>query len=275
MCRPAEPYHEEVYKGYTIKIMNDEYGYNRNPYEDGDGMYPMMAKSLSRHGNKWDYYNASDEFCPSTKQYRRHKKALIEALSIDEADIKASYPKKDWAYRTEEEVNDAIAAAIKEHDYDTLEVVGNILGIPCLSTSSTGYSQGDHIEMLVVWTKEWGKKVGTTKKDSLANNKAYMETNAKVFGAWVWNDIFGFEILDPSGSEFDDNSCFGFIEPETYPAEKMYVVQEARDSVDAEIAWREKKEAERIATAKAKHSRQLKVWIRNHVPFDHRQPLSL
>lgn len=264
MCRQRHVYHEEVYKGYTIRIFNDEDGYNRNPYEDGDGMYPMMAKSLDRHGNRLDYYNASDEFCPTTKQYRRHKKRLIEALSIDEADIKASYPKNEWAYRTEEEVDEAIAAAIKEHDYDTLEGIGDILGIPCLSTSSSGYSQGDYIEMLVVWTKDWGEKVGTTKKQSLANNKAYMEMNAKVFGAWCWNDIFGFEITDHNGKEFDDNSCWGFIEPETHPAEKMYVVEEARMSVDAEIEWRKKQ-----------HAKQLKTYIRNHVPLMYRQSLEL
>lgn len=275
MCRPQPPYHTEVYKGYTINILHDEDGYNRNPYEDGDGMYPMMAKSLDRRGNKWDYYNASDEFCPSTKQYRRHKKALVETLNIDEADIKASYPKNEWAYRTEEEVNNAIAAAIKEHDYDTLEAVGNVLGIPCLSTSSSGYSQGDYIEMLVVWTKEWGKGMGVPKKQALANGKKDMEMNAKVFGAWVWNDIFGFEITDPQGQEFDDNSCWGFIEPETYPAERMYVVQEARSSVDAEIKWRKKKEAERIMKCKTDHAKQLKIWIKHRVPLDHRQPLSL
>lgn len=249
-----EAYHTEEYKGYTIKIVQDQDG--RNPYEDGDGMFPMMVKG-GRNFNSHDYHEASAAFYPSTNVYRRHKKALLALFGIETHIEGARF--QPTANDLENELHDAIGEAVSEHDYDKLEAVGDIIGVPCLQTSSSGYSQGDYVDLLVVWTEKWGKSVGVTKDAATKDAFASMELNAKVYGAWAWGDVFGFVIEGPDGVELEDGSCWGFVEPETYPAEKMYAVQEARMVVDADILHRRKT-----------HQEQVKTWIRSKVPFQYR-----
>jgi hypothetical protein len=197
MCYQQQPVHEEDYKGFTIKIHQDQDSGSLNPYENNDGMYPMMVDG-GRH-DRYDYLDASAAFYPTTNQYRRHKKALMELLNVSQGE-------GDTANDTENAVTEAIGDAIREHDYDTLEAVGKILGVPCLNTSSIGYSQGDYMDLLVVWTPEFAKTTGVEKKDATYES---MEANAKEYGAWAWNDIFGFTIEDQDGNEIEDGSCWG------------------------------------------------------------------
>ena len=258
------PYHTEKYKGFTINIHHDEDGYSRDPYKDMDGMYPMMIKG-DRRTTKQDYYDASAAFFPTTNQYRRHKKALLEVFDIQpQAD--------DSPDDTEDELTDAINDAVKEHDYDKLEDVGRILGVPCLQFSSRGYSQSDWAQLFVVWTPEFAKRGGTTKKEATQES---MKANAKYWSAWAWGDVYGFIIEDKDGNEIEDGSCWGFVEPETYPAEKMYVVKDARETVDNHIKWEAEKAAKDRKEAIAQHTAQLKTWIRNHVPVMYREPLRI
>jgi hypothetical protein len=179
MCYQQQPVHEEDYKGFTIKIHQDQDSGSLNPYENNDGMYPMMVDG-GRH-DRYDYLDASAAFYPTTNQYRRHKKALMELLNVSQGE-------GDTANDTENAVTEAIGDAIREHDYDTLEAVGKILGVPCLNTSSIGYSQGDYMDLLVVWTPEFAKTTGVEKKDATYES---MEANAKEYGAWAWNDTSG------------------------------------------------------------------------------------
>ncbi len=261
MCRPTETYHTEVYKGYTIEIRQDDNA--TNPYKNTDGMYPMMTKG-GRNVPEHDYKEAGAEFRVSTNLYRRHKKKLLECVNLPiEIDLRdARFP--PTPDDTQNLFDDAVETAIRGHDYDTLEAIGNIIGVPCVQEHLTGYSQGDWMDVLVVCTKQFMKESGVTKKQALANDCKDMTLNANIYRAWAYGDVFGYIIKGPEGRKVEHDSCWGFTEPETYPAEDMYVTQEARMAVNAEIKWRKKK-----------HAEQLKIWIRNHVPLNHRQPLSL
>lgn len=256
MCRPRVPYYEEVYHDFTIKIFNDEDGQHLDPYKNGDGMFPMLVNA--GRGSNHDYLDAGGVFIPSVNQYRRHKRALLKAVGFtDEGDY-------ETAQQVYDDVCDTIGELVRSYSLDELEAIGKILGIPCYKRTLRGYSQSDWADVLVVWTPEFAKTTGMTKKQALADGGKEMLMNAKIWGAWAWGDIFGFEITDHNGKEFSDNSCRGFVEPNTWPPEKMGVVEEARMSVDAEIEWRKKQ-----------HAKQLKTYIRNHVPLMYRQHLEL
>lgn len=255
MCRREPPYHTEVYRGFTINIRRDEDGWRKNPYEDQDGMYPMMVDGGSR-SDSHDYYDASKEFLVvqdwswqwETERGVQVQKQLAELLGAEGEEDED----------VQQDICELIAEAIKGNKLEKLESVGKILRIPCLHTSSNGYCQGDHIEMLVVWTPEFEKRCGVKRKE--ATDKS-MEMNAKIFAAWCWGDVYGFEIEGIEGIDDIEDSCWGFIEPESWPAEKMYVLQEAHSAVD----WH-------IKRVREQHVEQLKTWVRNRVPFMHRKP---
>lgn len=113
----------------------------------------------------------------------------------------------------------------------------------------------------MVWTPAFEKITGVTK--AMATRES-MELNAKLFGAWCWGDVYGFTIEDAEGNEIEDGSCWGFVEPNTYPAKNMYVVQEARDTIDGHVRYERKQ-----------HAEQLKTWIRSKTPYQYREPLRI
>ena len=73
-------------------------------------------------------------------------------------------------------------------------------------------------------------RTGVTQEQAAKDDMQVLKQNAKVWGAWAWGDVYGYTVEGPDGRE---ESCWGYLEPEIYPAENMYVVQEARSVADA------------------------------------------
>ena len=258
MCQERAVYTEQ-YRGHTIRIEPDMNA--QDPYGDCDGMWPMIVnggRSFSNH----DYNNASDVLMPTDAQYRRHKRALMEVLDYTED--------PDYsAEQTKDEVMDMIGDAIKQHDVDILAGVARTLGVPHLETGSIGYSQGDQVDILVVWTDAFGEEIGKTKRWAKSKaGKESMEGNVEYWGAWAWGDVYGYMVDGPSG----DDSCWGYHDRDGIDGDSE-VVKEARSAIDAGIAHDERKENERRAQVVREHIHQVKAWIKNHVPVIHRHPL--
>lgn len=237
---------------YRIDIFQDQDA--SNPFEDIDGCVPIMVNG-GRNFNSHDYAGASDAFVPTVNQYRRHKKALLAVFDID----------KDGQYYTaptdpaeqERELFDAIADAVKEQDYDKLEDVARIIGLPCLNTCSQGYSQGDYVEVIAVWPKAWGKE--NRPKATPKQIAEELQAAVDLFGAWAWGDVFGYTVTDTvTGDEVA--SCWGFY-GEDHKASGLL-----------EQATGEAQYAER--TEKTRHATRLKNWIRNRVPLTVREPFT-
>ncbi len=235
-----EPIYQEERNGYTIKIHQDYDG--RDPYEDNDGMFPMMIEG----GRNFSYRNYHDLKGQILKGLSGMSAAQVADLcdKLDGGDtIKADAITDAERYYREDGtpedladmVRDNITEAIEDlasgsDALEVLETIADALGWPCLNTSSNGYSQGDYVDILVAWTPEMEKRTGVTKEQAAKDDMQELKQNAKVWGAWAWGDVYGYTVEGPDGR---DESCWGYLEPEIDPAENMYVVQEARSVADA------------------------------------------
>ena len=235
---------------YRIDIFNDENA--SNPFEEWDGCVPIIVNG-GRNGNDHDYAGASDAFVPTVNQYRRHKKALLAVFDLD----------KDGQYYTaptepeeqERELFDAIADAVKEHDFDKLEDVARIIGLPCLNTCSQGYCQGDYVDIMAVWPKAWGKE--NRPKATPEQIAKELRSAVDLFGAWAWGDVYGYTVTDTvTGDEV--GSCWGYYGNDHEASGLL-------EAAGGKMAYAER-------TEKTRHATRLKNWIRNHVPLTVREP---
>jgi len=258
-----EAYHTEEYRGYTIKIVQDQDG--SNPYEDCDGCVPLMIEGGRNFGTH-DYGNVEDTIMAALNNLDAEQlEALANTLDGGKDMIQAAkdnaeqYPERgadSFRAHLADEIADGLPSSGNDK-LEYLEAIADALGWPCLNTCSRGYSQGDYVDALSVWLPEFG---AANRPDATPEQVTEeLEAAVKLFGAWAWGDVFGFVIEGPDGTELEDGSCWGFVEPETYPAEKMYVAQEARMVVDADILHRRKT-----------HQEQVKTWIRSKVPLQYR-----
>jgi hypothetical protein len=99
---------------------------------------------------------------------------------------------------------------------ETYAKLFEIAGIPCLNRSSSGYSQGDYAELLIVATPDACKEFGLDAVDP-----DMLEQQAKLYDAWAWGDVYGYIIERPdvcAGNPDDEDeriweeldSCWGF-----------------------------------------------------------------
>jgi len=97
--------------------------------------------------------------------------------------------------------------------------------------------------------EEFGKKVFTAKLKKRAREIA--EAEIKTFDAYLRGNVYGY-IVDEDG-----DSCWGFYSIED-------AIDEAKNTIDY-IVKQERKT----------HFEQLKIWIRNRVPFQYRTSITV
>lgn len=237
---------------YRIDIFRDQDA--SNPFEEWDGCVPIMVNG-GRNFCSHDYAGASDAFVPTTNQYRRHKKALLAVFDIA-AHIEGArfQPTPD---ELETGLHEAIADAVKEHDYDKLEDVSRIIGLPCLNTRSRGSCQSDYVEIMAVWPKAWGKE--NRPKATPKQIAKELQAAVDLFGAWAWGDVYGYTVTDTvTGDEV--GSCWGYYGNDHEASGLL-------EAAGGEMAYAER-------TEKNRHAKRLKNWIRNHVPLNVREPFA-
>ena len=237
---------------YRIDIYRDENA--DNPWEEWEGCVPIMVKG-GRNFRSHDY-GASDAFAFPHNLYRRHKRALLNVFGIEaQVEGRRFQPTPD---ELETELHEAITDAIRGEDFDQLEAVADIIGLPCLNTSSCGYSQGDYVEILAVWPKEWGAR--NRPKATPDQIREELQSAVDLFGAWAWGDVYGYVVTDTlTGDEV--GSCWGYYGTDH---EKSGLLESARD----EAKHAESSELER-------HNKRLKSYIRNRMPLTTREPLPI
>lgn len=236
------------YKGYTIKIQQDLNA--TNPYNFDEGMTPAL----------WFYDRDFNDYAPelhspfdyyTDNQISRHWRKICSILNLDEAEHEQEVKdaQENWPDPTGQ-VRKAIFAdylAESKPGYwgsattylEQLAELYNLIKIPAYTFQRNGYSQGDCVYGLIVYTPEFIEKTGVKPSEKDAKDQA------DDYGAWVWGNCYGFEI-----EELDD-SVWGYIGSNP-------------DHILSDIAWHIQQDLRR------KRDR-LKTLIRNRVPLEVRR----
>lgn len=97
-------------------------------------------------------------------------------------------------------------------DYlETLRALYRLAGVPAETFERNGYCQGDSVYGLIVMTPEWAETVGAPHakgKPDMAACERDMASQADVYGAWVWGDVYGFTVTGPAADSDDHLSGF-------------------------------------------------------------------
>lgn len=212
----------------------------QNPFEDWDGHWPMTVGLSDRRAgdsrsNAFKDYDKAKGPAPQDVLARFNDHLIVHLqvhLSrlfgfMSTCELVEAYGTGDcdgkWC-TDPETIRDAAAQALDDvpnsHFLEHLASLYELLGIPAHVGTSTGYSQGDQVEVLVVATPEAQEEFGNTdpKPDDL-------ESQVELYGAWAWGDVYGYVIekweasdpddpdLDPDfdeGEWVEQDSCWGY-----------------------------------------------------------------
>lgn len=175
------------HKGLVVEFFRENYP--PNPYELGDGLYPMITSGGNRFLSH-DYHNASEDLEPSRQQYGASPDAFWTAIG-------EQFGNKDEDY---DEFLYTLREKVESRDLRALANVAQVLDLPYLLTTSRGYSQGDAIDLLVIWTPSWGEMCGVTKEMALKDDKKDMRATVSEYGAYAWGDVYKYDILGKNGA---------------------------------------------------------------------------
>ena len=243
--------HTEEFNGFTINIMPDTDV--QNPFDDWDCEPPIAVDALYNHGiNEYatQYGNADSFDWLTRKQIIEHKALILDALGYDSwrSAVRGSfYVEKD----VEAYIRECLGNLDDSERLEALCSLYNACGIPAVLKGVTGYSQGDYAEVLAVATPEFQEACGN---DSDFDWIPSLESSIQLFGDWAFGNVYGYQVEDANGDEVD--SCWGFYGDYDAP---FGAIHEA----EAAINWR-------IACDRKDRVDQIKTWIRNRVPLQHR-----
>ncbi len=198
---------------YTVEIHTDETP--SNPFTDWDCEPPIAVWNLdSRRGNLENYggeeLNLSTlaAFIPADKwSTRAGKRETIAALPFTLSEVAAEVRRVgNFRDALEDMLSDVKPSGwSRAADYfETMEAVATLAGIPCHSTQSNGYIQGDSALVFVAALPAWVEKVGASPETLADQCKAACD----LWSAWAWGDVYGFVLNDPKGDQID--SCWGY-----------------------------------------------------------------
>lgn len=226
-----------------------------NPFTDWDGHWPMLTYS-DRSLTKYDKVpgvapdRPLSRFTPALFVFCQKELATI--LGVDPNSELDADDQRKW--HTDADMLESFFADSLDGGYyesqklEIYEQLYALLGIPCLRTTSTGYSQGDWAEVLVVATPEAQKEFGTdldaVRMDILADPEIrnyvtdesrdafikrrtakwwekQLESQVDLYSAWAWGDVYGYVVEeairlsdgsedDLEWEEIDDGSCWGY-----------------------------------------------------------------
>lgn len=194
---------------YRVKRIHD---YSPcNPFTEWDGYWPMLVDHGRRNGGVTVYGDSSIRNPLSfltDGQILRHQVKLAEIIDAATwgycagkeglADYKRD-SRGNYNGSPAELVRDYLERIWLESDSDEFDKIADILsiaGIESLSTCSTGYSQGDYADILIVATPAAMKEFGWSRrkmKDTAAIQKD-MAGQARLYGQWAWGDCYGYAV---------------------------------------------------------------------------------
>lgn len=269
--------YEAEYKGLMIKAVNDPHA--GNPWDDWDGSTPLVVsygrdslRSYSREAG-FDLLKPFRSHGIPDALLRRHMPAICAAFS--EFDVYSCFigskvaSFSDWL-ASETKDRTLRGDSMTEHkrdllqecldgmrDSDRLEALQSIyqaIGWQALCTCSTGYSQGDYAELLLVATPAFVKSTGAPALKNAAYWREDMKAAAELYGAWAWGNVYGYVIASDSDDHMD--SCWGYYGTDF---EASGLAESAINAADC-----------LLKVAQYKREQCLARLIRNRVPLDKR-----
>lgn len=144
----------KAYKGPKgiAKVYHDETP--ANPWKDWEGNVPLIVEG-GRNFCSHDYGDVEEAIWSALGKLDTADLERIAALLDGGADLIAEAKEYD------EDLGDAIHNHVNNvtvvDRLDQLAAICSGLGWPALSTGSSGYSQGDYVDLLAVWTPEFGR----------------------------------------------------------------------------------------------------------------------
>lgn len=223
---------------YTVTIKRELYS-TESPWDWWDGLAPYVSAG-DRQGDKptysRDFPNPVDLYSGIDRERMKKVCRSIAAMLADEVD--SSYTPAQLYREARESLGYYHAADMADSMHDIAESLlysRNPLPLwaaafaamdwPYLDTCSTGYSQGDYIDILFVIPPreqtKWGIPEG---KESDA-----LEHARKLFGYWAWGDVYGYVIEDSEGEHID--SCWGFYTDSPDTDEESGLLESIRENM--------------------------------------------
>lgn len=266
------------YGALRIVAEREQYG-SECPWLNWDGNIPCISVSFGYGGRadvtEYDKDAGVDLLRPfsgstiSDAMLRRHLKAIAAACDYtpeyleSEARAARHYPNESLTGYKRDLLDDALGGMGTSDRLEALASIYTAIGWPALCTSTSGYSQGDYIELLFVVTPHFKKKMGmeSARKYPAEFWAKDMESGRDLFAAWAWGDVYNFQIEAPISWDDDGepdewealDSCSGYY-GDDHNASGL--AESAISSADYIIASRN-----------ARRIEALKTVIRNRVPL--------
>jgi hypothetical protein len=267
------PEYRAEYNGLILRAVHDESP--ENPFENWDGEWPMMVQTSSYgpHHDVTRYEKDGD--IPLDEPLKRFsdaqlvhdQKAIAAVLGCDpNTYCEERTAERKWHTDVDflrEAFSQNLANEHRESDiFGLCAKLYEVLGITALSTTSRGYSQGDWANLLIAAVPEAKKKFGVHGNTKI--DLKQLESQAKLYGAWAWGDVYGYVIAKPELDEdgevigaidLDDMeaSCWGYYGSEF---DESGLEEQAISSADYILA-----------TARKRKQQTVKELVRNRVPL--------
>jgi len=211
---------------YKISIHHDDCA--ANPFKDWDCEPPIICGSYDRHISNITVYDSydSDLVCSSylpnltRGEIKENLHKVIEVLGKESLwrGLNDFHPitRKSYQGNAIYAINDALNYAYEclpmSEQLDLYSEFLTIKGIINLRSYSSGYSQGDYLEVLIIASPEYEKSLGIT-----ITKPEELESSLDLFSNWAWGNCYGYVIekinrcdkCDAEHLEAED-SCYGF-----------------------------------------------------------------
>ena len=198
---------------YTVEVHTDETP--ANPFTDWDCEPPIAVWNLDNRRGNLENYGGEElnlgtliESIPAAVwESRKGKREIIAALGLNLAEFASQYSfERDFRETVSHFLRDVEPSGWRcaVEYFDIMRTIAAIAEIPCHSTQSNGYSQGDSALVFVAALPSWVEKVGAPPETLADQCKAACD----LWSAWAWGDVYGFVLNDPKGNEVD--SCWGY-----------------------------------------------------------------
>tara|TARA_R110002111_G_scaffold245652_2_gene308072 strand:- start:1446 stop:2240 length:795 start_codon:yes stop_codon:yes gene_type:complete len=201
---------------YTVRLVRDVYA--GSPWDSWEGNAPYM-KAGDRMGDSIDETSDFPSMRDCFANWTRQQAKLFAAMASRDMggekagsgvadiwrDVIEGYSHPAYPSDIAQEIFDLWTDYLYSHNpLDAYEAAFRVAGYPCLTHTSTGYSQGDYSELLFVWPPALVATFGIP-RDLLADD---LKGAAHLYDCWAWGDVYGYVIEDSEGEHVD--SCFGF-----------------------------------------------------------------
>ena len=246
----------QTIKGYEVETINDTYA--QNPYDDMDGLVPLLAYS-DRHYQTYgedirDFVESKIEVDKSNA-----KKILDYLIELDGIDgqSRMTYIRGIYEYDLCDSIANRLREIIDLNEFEVLEFMCDLFNIDYLNTTSRG-CQSNYADLFIVLTDEWYKFTGCDKNASKETKQQWLEDAKKLWSSWAWGNVYGYNIT-LNGEDID--SVWGFYGEDH---QESGLAEYVTSVIDHDIEQRRKKKIE-----------QTKTFIKNRVPLFNRLEVSL